>query len=111
MRISDWSSDVCSSDLLATLLRIAPAGDPAAVELRRQIELASHYGLFRPGQAFTEALDRGGRGPEMVVIQHGAFRMGAAEDAAGVGDRERPGSTIRFGRGPAVWGNDHGKEY
>src|SRR3546814_17841979 len=74
MRISDWSSDVCSSDLLATLLRIAPAGDPAAVELRRQIELASHYGLFRPGQAFTEALDRGGRGPEMVVIPHGAVR-------------------------------------
>src|SRR5690606_19281997 len=49
---------------LADLLRIAPEGDPAAVELREQIELTTHYGLFRPGQAFTEALERGGRGPE-----------------------------------------------
>src|SRR3546814_1672539 len=27
MRISDWSSDVCSSDLVAELLRIASGGD------------------------------------------------------------------------------------
>src|SRR5699024_280227 len=38
---------------LANLLRIAPEGNPAAVELRERIELASHYGLFRPGQVFT----------------------------------------------------------
>src|SRR5690606_8463870 len=49
---------------LATLLRIAPAGDAAAVQLRERIELATHYGLFRPGQAFTEAMASGGRGPE-----------------------------------------------
>jgi len=91
---------------LATLLRIAPAGDPAAVELRRQIELASHYGLFRPGQAFTEALDRGGRGPEMVVIPHGAFRMGAADDEADARDSERPSRNIRFDRGLAVSRNE-----
>ncbi|MGH8084866.1 MAG: SUMF1/EgtB/PvdO family nonheme iron enzyme [Lysobacter sp.] len=91
---------------LATLLRIAPAGDPAAVELRRQIELASHYGLFRPGQAFTEALDRGGRGPEMVVIPHGAFRMGAAPDEADASDSERPDRNIRFDRGLAVSRNE-----
>ena len=91
---------------LATLLRIAPAGDPAAVELREQIELASHYGLFRPGQAFTEALDRGGRGPEMVVIPHGAFRMGAAPDEQGATDAERPTRNIRLDRGLAVSRNE-----
>lgn len=91
---------------LATLLRIAPAGDPAAVELREQIELASHYGLFRPGQAFTEALSRGGRGPEMVVIPHGAFRMGAAPGEEGATDAERPTRNIRFDRGLAVSRNE-----
>ena len=88
--------------LLANLLRIAPAGDPAAVELRERIELATHYGLFRPGQAFTEAMHSGGRGPTMVVIPHGAFRMGAEAEEAGSSDAERPTRNIRFDRGLAV---------
>jgi len=87
---------------LADLLRIAPAGDSAAVELRQRIKLATHYGLFRPGQVFTEALQFGGRGPEMVVIPHGAFRMGAADSEADATDAERPARNIRFDRGLAV---------
>ena len=86
---------------LAELLRIAPKGDPAAVELRERIELATHYGLFRPGQVFTDALKNGGRGPQMVVIPHGAFTMGAADDEAGASDTERPARNIRFDRGLA----------
>lgn len=91
---------------LADLLRIAPAGDPSAVELRQRIELASHYGLFRPGQVFTEALERGGRGPEMVVIPHGAFRMGAGPSEPDSSDAERPLRNIRFDRGLAVSRNE-----
>nr|WP_246373004.1 formylglycine-generating enzyme family protein [Lysobacter spongiae] len=87
---------------LAELLRIAPKGDPAAVELRERIELATHYGLFRPGQVFTDAMKNGGRGPQMVVIPHGAFTMGAPEGEAGATDAERPTRNIRFERGLAV---------
>ncbi|MBW3550982.1 MAG: formylglycine-generating enzyme family protein [Proteobacteria bacterium] len=87
---------------LAELLLIAPAGDPAAAELRHRIDLATHYGLFRPGQAFTDALRNGGRGPEMVVIPHGAFRMGAADGEAGATDAERPARNIRLSRGLAM---------
>lgn len=87
---------------LANLLRIAPEADPAAVELRERIDLASHYGLFRPGQVFTEALRLGGRGPEMVVVPHGAFRMGAPDGEAGASEAERPVRSIRFARGLAV---------
>src|SRR5690606_40497178 len=120
----DWSSDVCSSDLarvrelrdlgvaalangadigtarehLAELLRIAPPGDSAAVDLRERIEMATHYGLFRPGQAFTEALDRAGRGPGMVVIPHGAFSMGAADGERDASDAAQPTRTLRFER-------------
>ncbi|TWI11897.1 formylglycine-generating enzyme family protein [Aerolutibacter ruishenii] len=87
---------------LASLLRIAPSGDPAAVELRQRIELASHYGMFRPGQVFTEALRNGGRGPQMVVVPHGAFRMGAAEGEPDATDAEYPARNIRFDRGVAL---------
>lgn len=87
---------------LAYLLRIAPAADPAVRELRERIEIAAHYGLFRPGQIFTDAIPGGGRGPQMVVIPHGAFRMGAAPGEKGATEAERPLRNIRFDRGIAM---------
>jgi formylglycine-generating enzyme required for sulfatase activity len=87
---------------LAELLRIAEPGDPAAAELRHRIELASHYGLFHPGQAFTDAIGYGARGPEMIVVPHGAFRMGAPADEGDAGDAERPQHYVRFDRGFAL---------
>ncbi|MFP7721868.1 SUMF1/EgtB/PvdO family nonheme iron enzyme [Lysobacter sp. A3-1-A15] len=87
---------------LAELLRIARPGDPAAAQLRERIDLAAHYGLFRPGQAFTDALRNGGRGPELVVVPHGAFRMGAGDAERDATDAERPTRNIRFPRGLAV---------
>ncbi|HEY0506122.1 MAG TPA: SUMF1/EgtB/PvdO family nonheme iron enzyme, partial [Lysobacter sp.] len=85
---------------LAVLLRIAPAGDPAAAELRERIDLATHYGLFRPGQIFTDAMSGGGRGPQLVVVPHGAFRMGSADNEGQ--ESERPARNIRFDRGLAM---------
>jgi formylglycine-generating enzyme required for sulfatase activity len=87
---------------LAALLRIAPTGDPAAADLRQRIDLAVHYGLFRPGQVLTDALAGGGRGPQLVVVPHGAFRMGAQPGEAGATDVERPARNIRFERGLAI---------
>lgn len=87
---------------LAYLLRIAPAADPAVRELGQRIEIAAHYGLFRPGQIFTDAIPGGGRGPQMVVIPHGAFRMGAAPGEKGSTEAERPPRNIRFDRGLAM---------
>src|SRR5690606_3198644 len=87
---------------LASLLRIAEPGSAAAAELRARIDLATHYGLYRPGQQFTDALASGGRGPLMVVVPHGGFRMGAATDEAGAGDEERPQHYVRFDRGFAM---------
>jgi formylglycine-generating enzyme required for sulfatase activity len=87
---------------LAQLLRIAPAADPAVAELRQRIDMATHYGLFRPGQIFTDSMPGGTRGPQMVVIPHGAFRMGAAPDEADSTDAELPARNIRFDRGLAM---------
>ncbi|MFT4196418.1 MAG: formylglycine-generating enzyme family protein [Pseudoxanthomonas sp.] len=88
--------------ILAEALRIARPGDPAAADLRERIELATHYGHFRPGQVFTDALPGGGRGPLMVVVPHGGFRMGAAEDEPDSSDAERPLHYVRFERGFAL---------
>lgn len=87
---------------LAQILRIAEPGDAAATELRERIDLATHYGLFRPGQNFTDALNNGARGPEMVVVPHGGFRMGARDGEAGASDSERPVHYVRFDRGFAM---------
>lgn len=88
--------------LLADILRIAEPGDPAAGELRQRIDLATHYGMFRPGQAFTDALKQGARGPQLVVVPHGGFRMGASDSDRDAGDAERPAHYVRFDRGFAM---------
>lgn len=87
---------------LAEMLRIAKPGDPVAAELRQRIDWATHYGLFRPGQVFTDALQFGARGPQMVVVPHGGFRMGAKEGESGGSDSERPAHYVRFDRGFAM---------
>lgn len=91
---------------LADVLRIAKPGDAAAADLRARIELAAHYGLFRPGQTFTDALRDGARGPQMVVVPHGGFRMGARENEPGTGKAEWPSHYVRFDRGFAMSRNE-----
>ena len=87
---------------LAEALRIARPGDPVAADLRERVFLATHYGRFRPGQAFTDAMPSGGRGPEMVVMPHGAFTMGAAANEAEAAEYEKPAHYVRFERGFAM---------
>lgn len=45
---------------LAEVLRIAEPGNRVAADFRLRIDLATHYGQFRPGQAFTDGLHYGG---------------------------------------------------
>src|SRR3546814_7649495 len=87
---------------LAEILLIAKPGDPIAADLREHIVLAEHYGQFRPGQQFTDGLEHGARGPQMVVVPHGAYRMGAGADDTRADDIERPQHAIRLDRGFAM---------
>ena len=91
---------------LAEMLRIAEPGDPASVELRQRIDLVSHYGLFRPGQVFTDGLQDGSRGPVLVVVPHGVFRMGAPEGERDATPAEQPQHAIRLERGFAMSRNE-----
>ena len=87
---------------LEDALRIALPGDPVVGQLRERIELVTHYGSFRPRQVFSDALRDGGRGPQMIVVPHGGFQMGAGEDERGASDAEKPSHYVRFERGFAL---------
>ncbi|MGV8959350.1 MAG: formylglycine-generating enzyme family protein [Stenotrophomonas sp.] len=87
---------------LERALRIALPGDAAVAQLRERIDLVSHYGSFRPGQVFTDGLREGGRGPQMIVVPHGGFQMGAGYAEVGASDAERPQHYVRFERGFAM---------
>ncbi|MCW4453886.1 formylglycine-generating enzyme family protein [Flavobacterium sp. MXW15] len=87
---------------LEAALRIARPGDPVVAQLRERIDLATHYGSFRPGQVFSDGLRDGGRGPQMIVVPHGGFQMGAASGEPGSSDAERPVHYVRFDRGFAM---------
>ncbi len=89
-------------EMLAEVLRIAQPGDLVAADFRQRIDRATHYGQFRAGQAFTDAMPEGGRGPQMIVVPHGGFRMGAGEDEPGSADAEKPAHYVRFERGFAL---------
>lgn len=82
--------------------RIALPGDRTVALLGERIELVAHYGSFRPGQVFSDALGDGSRGPQMVVVPHGDFLMGATAEEIGANDAERPQHPVRFERGFAV---------
>ena len=87
--------------LLARMLLLAEPGNAAVAELRDRIDLAVHYGIFRPGQRFTDAAG-GGRGPQMVVVPHGGFGMGAIDGDGDAEDSEKPRRNLRFDRGFAL---------
>lgn len=87
---------------LEQAIRIALPGDRTVALLRQRIDLVTHYGSFRPGQVFSDALANGGRAPQMVVVPHGAFQMGAPAEEVGSVDAERPQHYVRFDRGFAM---------
>ena len=88
--------------LLAEILRIAPAGDAVAGGLRLEIDRVSHYGKFRAGQAFADSLRDDAYGPEMIVVPHGGFRMGAPANEEDASGSEMPQHYVRFERGFAM---------
>ncbi len=87
---------------LAEILLISSPGEPLATALRERIDRAAHYGLMRAGQRFTDALQGAGRGPQMIVVPHGGFRMGARKTEIDGSDAERPQRYVRFERGFAM---------
>ena len=81
---------------------VALPTDPRVAQLAWRIALATRYGLYAPGQALRDRLSDGGFAPPMVVVPHGHYLMGAAEDEPGAAEAEQPAHTVRFDRGFAM---------
>src|SRR3546814_10837263 len=74
MRISDWSSDVCSSDLLAFHEDDGVAPDQVdAADMRVQV-----YADARPAQAGGDLLDMAGLAAAVIALHHHAAVIGEA---------------------------------
>src|SRR3546814_8364851 len=75
MRISDWSSDVCSSDLIGVdAARVPVPGRPAVlVDLAHQLAVARRHQPGRHG-----IMEIGDRGLERRVIEAGIEQVAAA---------------------------------
>src|SRR3546814_3122137 len=56
MRISDWSSDVCSSDLLHHVLKLLRGRPPLGVDVVRQSRLKQHLDNFAEDVAFADGV-------------------------------------------------------
>src|SRR3546814_18985948 len=71
MRISDWSSDVCSSDLVDMLVVVAFAGDLDRLARRALPALQALHGIGLHRERLGE-LGVGCGGPRVVVIPESA---------------------------------------
>ena len=91
--------------LLPQIERAAPLS-PEVQDLRKRIALTRIYGTWRPGQSFTEGLHAGGRGPEMMVVPIGEFRMGSMESEPDHNASESPQHAIAFHHGFAFARNE-----
>src|SRR3546814_6737770 len=83
MRISDWSSDVCSSDLLDDVQGPAPDLVQRSSDVRSAIPSVSEE-MPQPGERMTDGGEQGGRA--IPVLNIGAMNGEADEQAGGVGD-------------------------
>src|SRR3546814_7295270 len=84
MRISDWSSDVCSSDLLAHLARDQPWDQEIGQQKARKrvgdaVLVARHDGRVRNRQSHRVAEQRGDREPVGQPADHRRLGKGADE--------------------------------
>lgn len=102
MALADPAGLQFAREQLVDMLRIARPGDRAAVVLRERIDVVSHYGLFYPGEVFSDQMPDGSRAPSLVVLRHGSFMMGAAADEPGASADEQPRHRIEFERGFAM---------
>src|SRR3546814_12776169 len=114
MRISDWSSDVCSSDLLAanTDLRVAAANLERARAITREVRAVSDVQTSLDGSASVgEASNLGIGNPAGV---HDLFSLGGSisyeEDVMGRIRRAIEAATANEQAQAHEYGRDSGRE-
>ena len=70
--------------------------------LSSELRHALVYGVFAPGETFSDAFPDGSPGPEMIVLPAGAFLMGTLPSTPGHTSFEEPRHRVEFSRGFAL---------
>jgi hypothetical protein len=86
---------------LAEALRIALPGDAVVAQLRERIDLATHYGSFRPGRCSATPCAMAGAARRWWWCRMVASRWARAMPSR-ASDAERPSHYVRFDRGFAM---------
>src|SRR3546814_10218631 len=76
MRISDWSSDVCSSDLCAIPVNAAELGLPAGARLASSYEIEVSAAAVKSLNILVEPGARLGAGFENIIVARALFAAG-----------------------------------
>src|SRR3546814_1057785 len=100
MRISDWSSDVCSSDLQqGDRIRRKPIADPGQQGLQIEVSL-------RTDEAFQllarRPIDTAVAAPQENMLEHGIDRLPARTKIVGNPPRQRPAIRLRHTAEPEM---------
>ncbi len=90
-----------AEQLLKQIERVTPLSVESR-DLRARILLERNYGIYKPGQVFTDALTSAGQSPELIVLPIGSFQMGAPDDEAGHEANETPQREVGFKHGFAM---------
>lgn len=91
-----------AAELVGRAKALAPA-IPGIGELEARIGDARTYGPYGPGERFADAfVAREGRGPDLVVVPLGSFRMGSPARERGRRDNEGPQREVRIERPFAI---------
>ncbi|MBS0464106.1 MAG: formylglycine-generating enzyme family protein [Proteobacteria bacterium] len=96
------AGDADRAEPLLERIEFAMPGSPLIAKVRERIKNTRLYGRHLPGQVFSDGLSAGGRGPDMVVLPVGSFRMGSADSDAGHDANESPQRPITFAHGFAM---------
>jgi len=91
-----------AAQLVERAKALAPA-IPGLGELEARVADARIYGPYGPGERFVDAfVAREGRGPDLVVVPLGSFRMGSPARERGRRDNEGPQREVRVVRPFAI---------
>jgi formylglycine-generating enzyme required for sulfatase activity len=79
------------------------ANESEVAALTGELRLSRIYNVFSPGQLFVDSfLGADDQGPDMVVVPHGSFLMGALDDEEGHRQFETPRHRVTFRQGFAL---------
>jgi formylglycine-generating enzyme required for sulfatase activity len=100
------ANDADAADQVLETLRRLIAHPEQIADLESKVVNLRLYGGYAPGERFTDVLSDGSRGPRMVVVPVGRFRMGSPESEPGRGSSEGPQRLLAFDKGFAVARNE-----